>query len=66
MDWNIELQDWMKLNSFVATGGEAKLAIQAGEVTVNGEVETRRRRKLHEKDVVEYAGKRGVVERERT
>ena len=30
----------------VPTGGQAKLLIQGGEVTVNGEVETRRRKKL--------------------
>jgi ribosome-associated protein len=62
MDGQIELQDWMKLHSFVRSGGEAKHAIQGGRVKVNGEVETRRRRKLHEKDVVEYDDKRGVVE----
>lgn len=30
----------------VETGGQAKLLIQAGEVLVNGEVETRRRKQL--------------------
>src|SRR5512140_66206 len=64
MDWYIDLQDWMKLNSFVQTGGEAKQVIQAGQVTVNGEVVTERRRKLRVGDVVECAGRRGVVEPE--
>ncbi len=40
----------------VATGGQAKLMIQAGEVSVNGEVETRRRRKLVAGDLVALAG----------
>ena len=34
----IKLQDLLKFASLVATGGEAKERIQAGEVTVNGEV----------------------------
>ena len=42
----------MKAASLVGTGGEAKVLIQAGEVSVNGEVETRRGRKLEEGDVV--------------
>ncbi len=63
MDWFIGLQDWLKLHSYVGTGGEAKHVIQAGLVTVNGVVETRRRRKLREGDIVEFAGKRGVVQR---
>ena len=38
----------------VATGGQAKLMIQSGEVLVNGEVETRRRRQLRSGDEVEF------------
>jgi ribosome-associated protein len=34
----------LKVASFVGSGGEAKVLIQAGEVLVNGEVETRRGR----------------------
>lgn len=43
----------MKAADLVGSGGEAKVLIQAGEVRVNGEVETRRGRKLDEGDVVE-------------
>jgi ribosome-associated protein len=43
----------LKAAGLVGTGGEAKVLIQAGEVSVNGEVETRRGRKLEEGDVVE-------------
>lgn len=42
----------------VGSGGEAKVLIQAGEVLVNGEVETRRGRKLLPGDVVEIGGER--------
>ena len=43
----------LKAAGLVGTGGEAKVLIQAGEVTVNGEVETRRGRRLEEGDMVE-------------
>lgn len=43
----------LKAASLVGTGGEAKVVIQAGEVSVNGEVETRRGRRLRAGDVVE-------------
>ena len=34
----IKLQDLLKLANLVGTGGEAKIVIQEGEVSVNGEV----------------------------
>ena len=49
----ITLGQALKLINVAGTGGEAKVLIQAGEVQVNGEVETRRGRKLQEGDVVE-------------
>ena len=49
----IRLGQLLKLADLVADGGEAKDVIAAGEVTVNGEVETRRGRQLHPGDVVE-------------
>jgi len=41
----------------VGTGGEAKMLIQNRQVAVNGELETRRGRKLREGDVVRLAEK---------
>ena len=49
----ITLGQALKAANVVGTGGEAKVLIQAGEVRVNGEVETRRGRKLRRGDVVE-------------
>lgn len=49
---SIELQQFLKLADVVSTGGQAKQLIQSGQVLVNGEVETRRRRKLRVGDVV--------------
>jgi ribosome-associated protein len=54
----ITLGQALKAVNVVGTGGEAKVLIQAGEVRVNGEVETRRGRKLREGDVVEVGNER--------
>lgn len=53
----LRLDQFLKLNGVAESGGRAKLLIQSGEVQVNGEVETRRRRKLVVGDVVEVDGK---------
>ncbi len=52
----IRLDQFLKFAGLADTGGEAKTRIQAGEVRVNGEVETRRGRKLHVGDAVELDG----------
>ena len=52
----IKLQDVLKLANYVASGGEAKERIQAGEVRVNGEICTQRGKKLRPGDVAELAG----------
>ena len=48
----IKLQDLLKLAGVVYTGGEAKVLIQEGAVTVNGEVCTQRGKKLRPGDAV--------------
>jgi ribosome-associated protein len=53
----IELAQFLKLADLCQTGGEAKFAVQNGDVMLNGEVETRRSRKLHPGDRVTYQGK---------
>lgn len=58
----IKLDQFMKLANLVSTGGEAKHLIRSGEVTVNGEEETRRGRKLRSGDVVTFAGEDYVIE----
>ncbi len=54
----ITLGQALKASNLVGSGGEAKVLIQAGEVRVNGEVETRRGRRLKEGDVVEVGDER--------
>lgn len=53
----IRLQDLMKLGNLVGSGGEAKVRIQAGEVSVGGEACLQRGRKLRPGDVVAFQGK---------
>lgn len=52
----IKLGQALKKAGLVDSGVEAKFAIQDGEVTVNGEVELQRGKKLHDGDVVEFHG----------
>lgn len=49
----IRLGQFLKLAGVVGGGGEAKTLVTAGDVRVNGEVETRRGRQLRAGDVVE-------------
>ncbi|CDZ74204.1 RNA-binding protein [Peptoniphilus sp. ING2-D1G] len=49
---HITLSDFLKLNNIVQSGGEAKILIQSGQVKVNGEVETRRGKKLQKGDKI--------------
>lgn len=53
----IKLDAFLKWAAIVSMGSEAKMIIQNGEVTVNGEVETRRGRKLVKGDKVEFEEK---------
>ena len=52
----IKLGQAMKAAGIVSSGIDAKMLIQDGQVTVNGEVETRRGRKLYDGDVFEFEG----------
>jgi ribosome-associated protein len=51
-DGTIRLGQLLKAAGLVETGGEAKLLLAEGAVTVNGEVETRRGRQLSSGDVI--------------
>jgi ribosome-associated protein len=58
----IKLDSLLKAENVVASGGEAKMVITDGLVTVNGEVELRRGRKLRPGDRVGFAGHSFLVE----
>lgn len=50
----VELYKILKLASRVQSGGEAKYVIAEGRVMVNGEVETRKRKKIFSGDMVTF------------
>ena len=52
----IKLDALLKFAGVMETGGEAKEAVQTGEVKVNGEVCTMRGKKIRPGDVVELSG----------
>ncbi|MEU4622771.1 RNA-binding S4 domain-containing protein [Actinoplanes sp. NPDC023801] len=57
----IRLGQFLKLADLIDTGGEGKILIANGDVTVNGEVDVRRGRQLHPGDEVEVLGRRARV-----
>ena len=59
----IKLGQALKLAGVVEDGVEAKYAIQDGLVQVNGEVDTRRGRKVYEVDVITFENQEIVVVR---
>lgn len=52
----LTLTDALKMTGIVSTGGEAKVRIQSGEILLNGEIETRRKKKLRAGDIIEALG----------
>lgn len=58
----IKLGQLLKAADMVQTGGEAKELILDGQVTVNGEIETRRGKKIFPGDIVACLGRELTVE----
>ena len=58
----IKLEALLKLANLVGTGGEAKMLIQDGQASVNGEVCTRRGKKLRPGDTVQFQGQEILVQ----
>ncbi len=50
----VELYKILKFEGMVSSGAEAKAVIAAGQVLVNGEVETRKRKQIVSGDIIEY------------
>jgi ribosome-associated protein len=59
----IRLGQFLKLADLIDTGGEGKVLIASGDVTVNGEVDLRRGRQLRPGDVVTVQGRSARVVR---
>ena len=58
----IKLQDLLKLGGAVETGGQAKVVIQNGDVTVNGDICTMRGKKMRVGDTAVFDGLEIIVE----
>ena len=57
----IRLDQLLKWTNLTGSGSEAKMFILNGDVKVNGEVELRRGKKIHEGDIVEFNGEKITV-----
>ena len=54
----VELYKILKFESMVTSGGEAKSVIAEGRVLVNGDIETRKRKKIVSGDIIEFGQER--------
>ena len=59
----VELYKILKFEGIASSGGEAKAAIAEGLVMVNGEVETRKRKKIVAGDVIEFGDEKIHIQR---
>lgn len=59
----IKLGQALKAVGFVESGVDAKDVVTAGEVMVNGEVDTRRGRKLYDGDIVTFKGQQILIKK---
>ena len=58
----VELYKILKFEGMVASGGEAKMVIADGMVLVNGEVETRKRKKIVAGDRIDFDGEAILIQ----
>lgn len=58
----VELYKILKFENMAASGGEAKHLISEGQVMVNGEVETRKRKKIFSGDIIEFGDEKLMVQ----
>lgn len=58
----IELIKLLKLLRIAESGGQAKMMVEDGEATLNGQPESRKRAKLRPGDVVQIFGKSIKIE----
>ncbi len=58
---HIPLNNLLKVLNLVESGGEANIRISEGELIVNGQIETQKRKKLRPGDVVEFQKQQIVI-----
>ena len=54
----VELYKILKFEGMVTSGGQAKAVVAAGQVLVNGKIETRKRKKIVAGDTLEFEGQK--------
>ena len=57
----ITLNVLLKISGIISTGGQAKYYLQENEVLVNGELESRRGRKLYPNDEIIVEGQKFII-----
>ena len=57
----ITLAQFLKLEGFIGSGGEAKYFLQDVEVELNGELENRRGKKLYSNDIIKLEGNEFII-----
>ena len=57
----VELYKILKFEGMVTSGGEAKAAVAAGQVRVNGKVETQKRKKIVGGDTIEFKNEKIAI-----
>lgn len=57
----VELYKILKFEGLVSSGGEAKTVIAEGQVQLNGEVETRKRKKIVPGDIIEFGQEKFLI-----
>ncbi len=60
----IRLDSALKFCGEAQTGGQAKIIIQEGQVSVNGEICTMRGKKLYKDDKIKYNGCEYIIKNE--
>jgi len=58
----LELQQLLKIENFISSGGEAKYYLQENIVYVNNEQESRRGKKLYPGDIVKIGNEEFIIE----
>ncbi|MBQ6783504.1 MAG: S4 domain-containing protein YaaA [Acholeplasmatales bacterium] len=58
----ITLQQLLKIEDIISSGGEAKFYLAENPILVNGELENRRGRKLYPKDVIKVDNQEFIIE----
>ena len=57
----ITLSQFLKIEGFIASGGEAKYFLQDADVILNDDLENRRGKKLYSNDILEIENQKYII-----